>query len=924
MNLARIFLLTLFFTLCGFIASAQTLQTLVSFANTNGAIPTGLTLGSDGNFYGLADSGGNTNLNFGYGYGTVFKVTTSGSLTTLVYFNNTNGASSLAAPTPANNGIFYGTTYQGGDLSLNFTYGDGSIFRATTSGALTTLVKFNSTTTGANPTGLTLGKDGNFYGTTQIGGGNGNGTAFRLTTNGILTTLVNFSYAVTGANPAGLTLGKDGNFYGTTSEGGGNNYGTVFQMTTNGTLTTLVSFNGTNNGSYPLATLTMGQDGNFYGTTHQGGDLDLNNKRGFGTIFRVTTNGQLTTLVYFNGANGASPTTLTLGSDGNFYGLTDSGGNTNLNYGYGYGTVYQLTTNGKLTTLVNFNGTNGASPTGLALGKDGNFYGTTKAGGSGNFGAVFRLSVQAPDSTRPTVSFVSPTLNQQLNNTVLTVTGKAADNIAVANVFYSLNGGSWINATTANNWTNWTGSLTLTPGTNTLQAYALDSSGNHSTTNTVSFEYLVLMPVTVQINGQSVPNPKWGSLSPNYTNGTKLAINENYSLTAIPAAGRAFTNWSGSVATNKATLVFKMQPNLTLNANFIDASPPTLSIVSPTAKQQWKSAAFTLTGKAADNAAVANVFYSLNGGPWTNATTANGWTNWTSSLTLTPGTNTIQAYAVDSSGNHSITSTVSFEYVVLLPVTAQAYGLGVLNPKWGSTIPKFSGKIVLLPVNEKSKVTAKPARGFAFANWTDNTGKLLTNGPTLQFLMFSNLSLHANFIDATRPKLSIASPKAKQKLFTSTLMLTGKATDNVAVKTVYCSLNGSAWTPAVRTTNSSLWSLGVTLTPGTNVVRAFAVDTSGNSSPTNTVVCDYLLAAQSAAAQADVQTAPAVLTALTPPASGQFALSITGTEGTLYVLQVSSDLVNWASVATNQSPFTFVDTGAAQYPQRFYRAFSPP
>jgi hypothetical protein len=84
MILARTFLLTLIFAMSGFNACPQTLQTLVSFANTNGAIPTGLTLGNDGNFYGLTDSGGNTNLNNGYGYGTVFSLTTNGLLTTLM------------------------------------------------------------------------------------------------------------------------------------------------------------------------------------------------------------------------------------------------------------------------------------------------------------------------------------------------------------------------------------------------------------------------------------------------------------------------------------------------------------------------------------------------------------------------------------------------------------------------------------------------------------------------------------------------------------------------------------------------------------------------------------------------------------------------------------------------------------------------
>ena len=100
----------------------------------------------------------------------------------------------------------------------------------TTNGALTTLVSF-SNTNGANPQAeLTLGNDGNFYGTTTAGGSGGYGTIFTVTTNGTLTTLISFSNT-DGANPQGaLTLGNDGNFYGTTRQGGGSGYGTVFGL----------------------------------------------------------------------------------------------------------------------------------------------------------------------------------------------------------------------------------------------------------------------------------------------------------------------------------------------------------------------------------------------------------------------------------------------------------------------------------------------------------------------------------------------------------------------------------------------------------------------------------------------------------------------------------------------------------------------
>src|ERR1035441_9115152 len=108
------------------------------------------------------------------------------------------------------------------------------------------------------------------------------------------------------------------------------------------TFQTLCSF-GSTNGWSPYAAPTLGNDGNFYGTTYAGGSS------GQGTVFRVTTSGTLTNLVSFSGANGANPIgVLTLGNDGKFYGTTVNGGS-------GYGTVFKVTTAGALTTVASFN-----------------------------------------------------------------------------------------------------------------------------------------------------------------------------------------------------------------------------------------------------------------------------------------------------------------------------------------------------------------------------------------------------------------------------------------------------------------------------------------------------------------------------------------------------------------------------------------
>src|SRR6266446_1095412 len=173
----------------------------------------------------------------------------------------------------------------------------------------TSLVAFDQTD-GANPYG-TLAQyiDGSYYGTTQFGGTNVQGTVYHVTPQGALTTLYTFCSlpnCADGDNTyAALLEAPGGNFYGTTSSGGGvqtfecqGGCGTVFKMTVSGALTTLYSFHG-KDGYGPVATLALGTDGNFYGTTPRGG------AHGFGTVFRITPAGALTLLHSFGGADGS-------------------------------------------------------------------------------------------------------------------------------------------------------------------------------------------------------------------------------------------------------------------------------------------------------------------------------------------------------------------------------------------------------------------------------------------------------------------------------------------------------------------------------------------------------------------------------------------------------------------------------------------
>jgi uncharacterized repeat protein (TIGR03803 family) len=377
---------------------AQTFRVLHSFNGGDGAYPeAGLLMDAQGNFYGTTFGGG------AYGQGTVFKVTADGAETVLHSFAGGDGSGPIAGLVMDAQGNLYGTTSTGGITNPNCAYsGCGVVFEITPSGTETVLYSFTGGADGNYPIGgLARDTQGNLYGTTRAGGcyrrfGLGCGTVFEVTPSGEFTVLYGFPPTdnghPTGAN-GDLVMDAQGNLYGTTQYDGPkrcpfrNFYGcgTVFEVTPNGTQIVLHTFSGGADGRWPVAGLVQDPQGNFWGTTFNGGPY-----RQFGVVFEVTSTGGFGVLYGFQGfQDGRQPNAgLVLDAQGNLYGTTRGGG-------LDQGTIFKVAPNGVETVLHCFvKHKHGAyKPSGrLIRDAQGNLYGTSIAGGAYGYGTVYELT----------------------------------------------------------------------------------------------------------------------------------------------------------------------------------------------------------------------------------------------------------------------------------------------------------------------------------------------------------------------------------------------------------------------------------------------------------------------------------------------------------------------------------------------------
>jgi hypothetical protein len=275
----------------------------------------------------------------------------------------------------------------------------------------------------------------------------------------------------------------------------------------------------------------------------------------------------------------------------------------------------------------------------------------------------------------PTLAITAPKTDSRWSNDVYTVTGTVTKGTYPAsNVLVSVNSGAWTPATVSGK--DWDALISLALGTNTISAYALDTNNLPSKTNTVKLTYVLGAQLTLNIVGE-------GKVSPDYSNAF-LVVGDHYTMKATADSGFGFFFWNvGDTMTNAATVSFTMESNLVITANFKDTEAPTLTITTPKSGAKCTNTV-EVTGTAKDNVGVTYVQVQANGGDWV---PASGTSNWTVTLPVVTGNNTIDAAAMDAAGNFSKTNEVKFLGVA----PAQAYWAPFYLTNAVITLSPFNG-----------------------------------------------------------------------------------------------------------------------------------------------------------------------------------------------------------------------------------------
>jgi hypothetical protein len=499
----------------------------------------------------------------------------------------------------------------------------------------------------------------------------------------------------------------------------------------------------------------------------------------------------------------------------------------------------------------------------------------------------------------------------------LEVTINAANLVTAADSFGDLEGFSDFMADA----TNYSGTLSSTSATFYFQL--TDTNGNVANAYKMVFSRSGnVLTIAGQTLNPAAVQPPWSILAWYYQ--AYYQVGSTFSFTNDPVTcevvldDEASTNQYADVVrtlyvTGTNTITTDTNGTYLNNirlAGAADFTAPTNRIVSPVAGQLCSSPLFTIVGTAKDNFAVSNVLYALNGTGWSNAVSTNNWSNWTAPVTLVVGTNTLKSFAVDTAGNYSPTSSVSFAYVVSSQLQLREVGLGKCSPNYSNA---------WLQIGQSYNLTSTPAAGFKFTDWTVSTnwvGGVTVTSTNLHFVMASNLTLQATLMETSRPALALTAPTTGQHTSNALATVTGTARDNWQMAGVWYQVNNGAWTATATTNGWANWRSTVELVAGTNTIRAYAVNLGGLFSTTNSV---SVVSSNTFKLQFTWTNAP------TLNASGlKFSLQLsTGLNG---AIQVTTNLTSWATltnfIGTN-TVVTFEDPAATNSAERFYRAVVP-
>jgi uncharacterized repeat protein (TIGR03803 family) len=355
-------------------SSSNGFASIFSFGGYGGANPAGALIVVGNKHYGTASAGP----------GNVYDVTRTEVEHVLYTFSPSSGGGQPFCPLLYLDGVFYGTTANGGE------YHTGSAFAVTKSGQAKTLANFYASQNGREPLGGLVYFHHALYGTTIGGGTYDGGTAFRLTLSGKLTTIHEFGAGADGGDPSATMTVFEGALYGTTAAGGSEDVGTVFKMDDSGNERVLYSFGSKSgvDGATPLGTL-IGVNGKLYGTTLYGGYSSGYSSYSDGVVFEVSKSGNERILHAFKGSDGANPAGGLVFLHGEFYGTTTDGGSGESSYQYG--TVFKMSPSGHESVIHSFDDYDGNRPASALTVFGGALYGTTWDGGQYSYGTVFRM-----------------------------------------------------------------------------------------------------------------------------------------------------------------------------------------------------------------------------------------------------------------------------------------------------------------------------------------------------------------------------------------------------------------------------------------------------------------------------------------------------------------------------------------------------